>query len=141
MSFSTNIAFLVGNIGKDPQLKFTQGGTAVCTFSVATSHSYKKDNEWQEATTWHNIVVWGKLGEAIAKLTKGTKVHVEGRIQNRSYEDNNGNKKYVSEIVADKVIGLSGQGQSSAQPQNDEPPADYQTESTEAEDIADDIPF
>lgn len=104
MAASDNLAIITGTLGKDPELKYTQGGTAVTTFSVATNRKWKKNDEWQEETCWHNCVVWAELGEHVAQsLRKGNRVTVTGRISNRSYDDREGNKKYISEIVADSV--------------------------------------
>jgi single-strand DNA-binding protein len=105
-----NKAIIVGNLGQDPELRHTSGGTAVCNFSVATSRKYKaKDETWKEDTQWHKIIVWGKQGESCAEyLSKGRQVYVEGRIENRSWEDKEGNKRYTTEIVADNVKFLGG---------------------------------
>ena len=109
---SVNKAILVGNLGKDPELRYTPSGTAVCTFSLATSERFKnKQGEQQERTEWHNIVVWAGLAEICGKyLTKGKQVYIEGRIQNRSYDDRDGNKRYISEIVANEMQMLSRSG-------------------------------
>lgn len=100
---SVNKAFLLGRLGKDPELKFTPSGTAVCNFSIATSRKWKgKDDQKQEATTWHNVVAWGKQAETIKEYVgKGQEIHIIGRIDNRSYEDKEGNKKYISEVVVE----------------------------------------
>jgi len=110
---SVNKAILVGNLGKDPELKYTPSGTAVCTFSLATTERYKdKSGQTQDKTEWHNIVVWAGLAEICGKyLTKGKQVYIEGRIQNRSYDDRDGNKRYVSEIVASEMQMLSRAGE------------------------------
>lgn len=109
---SVNKAILVGNLGKDPELRYTPSGTAVCTFSLATTDRFKnKQGEQQERTEWHNIVVWAGLAEICGKyLTKGKQVYIEGRIQNRSYDDRDGNKRYISEIVANEMQMLSRTG-------------------------------
>jgi single-strand DNA-binding protein len=104
MAASDNLAIVTGTLGKDPELKYTGSGTAVTTFSLATNRKWKKNDEWQEETVWHNIVVWGELGEHVAQsLLKGNRATVTGRISNRSYDDREGNKKYISEIIADSV--------------------------------------
>lgn len=110
---SVNKAILVGNLGKDPELKYTPAGTAVCTFSLATTEKYKdKSGQMQDKTEWHNIVVWAGLAEICGKyLTKGKQVYIEGRIQNRSYDDRDGNKRYISEIVASEMQMLSRAGE------------------------------
>ena len=110
---SVNKAILVGNLGKDPELRYTPSGTAVCTFSLATTDRFKnKQGEQQDRTEWHNIVVWAGLAEICGKyLVKGKQVYIEGRIQNRSYDDRDGNKRYISEIVANEMQMLSRAGE------------------------------
>ncbi len=110
---SVNKAILVGNLGKDPELRYTPSGTAVCTFSLATTDRFKnKQGEQQERTEWHNIVVWAGLAEICGKyLTKGKQIYIEGRIQNRSYDDRDGNKRYITEIVANEMQMLSRAGE------------------------------
>ncbi len=117
MAEGVNKAILVGNLGRDPELSYTQNGVARCRFPLATSESYNNNaGERQERTEWHNIVVWGKLAETVAKfLQKGRQVFLEGRIQNRSYEDKDGIKRYISEINASRVTFLGGRGDSSYQ--------------------------
>lgn len=107
---SVNKVILVGNLGKDPELRYTPSGTAVCTFSLATSERFKnKQGEQQDRTEWHNIVVWAGLAEICGKyLSKGKQVYIEGRIQNRSYDDRDGNKRYITEIVANEMQMLGG---------------------------------
>ncbi len=109
---SVNKAILVGNLGKDPELRYTPSGTAVCTFSLATTERFKnKQGEQQDKTEWHNIVVWAGLAEICGKyLTKGKQIYVEGRIQNRSYDDRDGNKRYISEIVVNEMQMLGRAG-------------------------------
>ena len=112
MAEGVNKAILVGNLGKDPELSYTQSGVARCRFPLATSESYTNNaGERQERTEWHNIVVWGKLAETVSKfLQKGRQTYIEGRIQNRSYDDKEGIKRYISEINAIKVTFLGGRG-------------------------------
>ena len=119
---SVNKAILVGNLGKDPELRYTPSGTAVCTFSLATTDRFKnKQGEQQERTEWHNIVVWAGLAEICGKyLTKGKQIYIEGRIQNRSYDDRDGNKRYITEIVANEMqmLGRAGdQGSGGGRPE------------------------
>lgn len=111
MANGLNRATLVGNLGRDPELKFTQGGQAVLRLSLATSESFLgKDGQRQERTDWHNVVVWGKRAEALNKiLSKGRTIWVEGRIQTRSWEDQQGQKRYTTEINAIDV-GIVGSG-------------------------------
>lgn len=104
-----NLVTLIGHLGKDPELRFTQTGRAVCSFSMATNESYKSGDEWKQDKQWHNIVVWGKQAEYCGgNLLKGHKVFVHGKIQTRSYDDKNGNKRYITEIVAAKVEHFQG---------------------------------
>ncbi|ORJ57677.1 single-stranded DNA-binding protein [Geothermobacter hydrogeniphilus] len=107
---SVNKVILVGNLGKDPELRYTPTGTAVCNFSIATTERFKdRDGQQQTKTEWHNIVVWRQLAEICGKyLHKGKQVYIEGKIQTRSYEDRDGNKRYITEIVADEMRMLGG---------------------------------
>jgi single-strand DNA-binding protein len=100
-----NKAILVGNLGRDPELRYTQNGQAVVNFTLATSETWTdKSGERVERTEWHRIVVWGKTGEMCAQyLSKGRTVYVEGRIQTREWEDKDGNKRYTTEINAQTV--------------------------------------
>src|SRR6516225_10556671 len=113
---SVNKAIVLGHLGKDAETKFTPSGVAVTKFSVATSSRWKDNHEWKKQTDWHNIVLWRQ--ENLANyLTKGKQVYVEGRLQTRSFDDRDGVKRYVTEIVADGVILLGGQqGGSQDQP-------------------------
>ena len=111
MAKSLNKVMLIGNLGKDPELRFTSSGVPVATFTIATNESWKdQEGNVQERTEWHNIVAWRKLAEICGEwLKKGKKVYIEGRIQTRSYDDKNtGAKKYMTEIVADSMIMLDG---------------------------------
>jgi len=105
-----NKAILVGNLGKDPELRYTANGQAVATFSLATTEKFKnKGGEQQERTEWHNIVAWGPLAEICGKyLVKGKQIYCEGRIQSRSYDDRDGNKRYITEIVISDMQMLGG---------------------------------
>lgn len=111
---SVNKAMVLGNLGKDPEVKFTNSGQAVANFSIATSEQWtdKATGNKQEKTEWHRIVVWGKTAENCGQyLAKGRQVYVEGRIQTREYEKD-GQKRYTTEIVADRVVFLGGKGDS-----------------------------
>lgn len=96
---------LLGNLARDAELRFTQSGKAVATFTVAATNTYvdSTTNETKEQTAFINCVAWGKTGEAVGNCKKGERLFVNGRIQTRSYEDSNGQKKYVTEVVADFV--------------------------------------
>ena len=102
---SVNKVILVGNLGKDPELRYTPSGAAVATFSLATTERFKdREGNRQERTEWHNIVAWRQLAEICGKyLHKGKQVYIEGKIQTRSYDDRDGNKRYITEIVADQM--------------------------------------
>jgi single-strand DNA-binding protein len=111
MAKSLNKVMLIGNLGKDPETRYTASGVAVATFTIATNESWKdQEGNLQERTEWHNIVAWRKLAEICGEwLKKGKRVYIEGRIQTRSYDDKNtGAKKYMTEIVADNMIMLDG---------------------------------
>ena len=109
---SVNKVILVGNLGKDPEVRFTQTGSAVANFSIATTEQWNdREGKRKERTEWHNIVVWGKQGEACGQyLAKGRQVYVEGSIRTRSYDDKTGVKRYVTEIVAQRIQFLGGGG-------------------------------
>jgi single-strand DNA-binding protein len=111
MGSSVNKVILIGNLGKDPELSYSQQGTARTKFSMATSEKFKnRESEWQEETEWHNVVVFGKQAEAVSKyLTKGRSVYVEGKIRTRSWDDEKtGQKRYMTEVVAAFVLFLGG---------------------------------
>lgn len=110
-SRSLNKVMLIGNLGKDAETRFTPSGTAVTNFTVATSRRWKdqQSGEWKEETDWHDVVLW--RSENVSQyLLKGKQVFVEGRLQTRSWEDQNGNKRYRTEVVADNLILLRGGG-------------------------------
>ncbi|HVY46290.1 MAG TPA: single-stranded DNA-binding protein [Minicystis sp.] len=110
MAEGMNRVLLVGNLGADPELRFTQGGQAVLNIRLATTERYMdREKNWQERTDWHSVVVWGKRAEALAKiLRKGGQIAVEGGIRTSSYDDRDGNKRYKTEVHASNVILLSG---------------------------------
>ena len=108
-----NKAILIGNLGRDPEVRYTPDGTAVASFSIATSEEWKDRNtgEKRERTEWHRIVAWRRLGEICGEyLSKGRQVYIEGRIQTRDWEDKDGIKRYTTEIVADKMQMLGTRG-------------------------------
>jgi len=111
MADGLNRVILLGNLGADPELRMTNGGTAVLNLRMATSESYlDRNKQRQERTEWHRVVIWGKRAEALGKiLTKGDRILIEGSLRTSSYEDRDGNKKYTTEIVANNVV-LSGSG-------------------------------
>lgn len=106
-----NKVTLVGRLGSDPEVKYTQSGTPVATFSLATSETWKKDGNKQEKTEWHRIVAWERLGEVCGEyLTKGKLILIEGKLQTRSWEDKEGNKRQVTEVVARDMKMLESMG-------------------------------
>lgn len=112
MSEGLNRVMLLGNLGADPELRMTQGGQAVLGLRIATTESYlDKDRVRRERTDWHNVTVWGKRGEALAKiLRKGSSVLVEGSLRTSSYDGKDGSKRYKTEVVATQII-LAGGGE------------------------------
>lgn len=110
---SLNKVMLIGNLGKDPEVRYTASGTAVVGFSLATSEKYKsKSGEWEEKTEWHNITLWGRLAEIAGEyLAKGKTVYIEGRLQTRKWQDRDGKDRYTTEIVGEKMQMLSGKGE------------------------------
>ncbi len=107
---SINKVILIGNLGRDPELRYTQSGQAVCNFSLATTEKYKdKSGQLQESTEWHRIVAWGKTGELCSQyLAKGRSVYIEGRLQTREWENKEGQKQRTTEINANTVQFLGG---------------------------------
>jgi len=103
---------LIGNLGKDPEIRYTQAGTAVATFNVATTERFKgKDGQMQDQTEWHRVVAWSRLAEICGEyLHKGSKVYIEGRLQTRKWTDQNGNEKYTTEIIVREMKMLSPRG-------------------------------
>ena len=154
---SVNKAIIVGHLGQDPELKHTAGGASVVNFSVATSENWTdKQGQKQEKTEWHRIVVWGKQAEICERyLSKGRQVYLEGRIQTRSWEDDKGQKRYMTEINANVVKFLGGGSRDKTQEPAMETPASTTAQnksnggmleqsyniSTDSNFTADDIPF
>lgn len=105
---SLNKCMIIGNLGRDPEMRYTPSGQAVTQFSVATNRNFRDpQGEWQSETEWFRVVVWGDQGERVAEyLRKGHKVYVEGRIQTRQWEDQSGNKRYTTELIANRVTSL-----------------------------------
>jgi len=134
---TVNKVILVGRLGRDPELKYAPSGRAVANFSVATNESWKdKEGNKQERTDWHRIVAWGKLAEIIGEyVKKGSLVYIEGRLQTRDYEDSNGVKKYITEVVASEMTMLGSKGGGDMK---QSAPADYNGGDPGPED---DLPF
>lgn len=139
---SLNKVLLIGNLGKDPELRYTPDGLAILSFSIATTEYFNdKSGSKTERTTWHNITVFGKMGQSIANyLTKGKQVFIEGKIRNSSYDDKEGIKRYKTDIVASNIVLLGAKGSSGdndgAQRKNTE--NDYNPAGKQEDD---DIPF
>lgn len=142
MAGGVNKVILIGNLGADPELRYTSGNQAVTELRLATSRKWRdKNNEWQEDTQWHRVVVWGKQAEQCKEyLSKGRQVFVEGRLQTRQWEDRDGNKRYTTEVVAQAVQFLGGRGGGGGG--YDEPPPPSDREAPGMDDMPDDdIPF
>lgn len=143
-----NKVILVGNLGKDPEVRYMQNGDAAANFSIATSENWKDKNTGQinEKVEWHNIAAFGKLAEICGEyLRKGSQVYVEGRLQTRKWQDKSGNDRYTTEVVIDKggvmqMLGGMDKGGQSAKPQAPKQ-APQQAQNTPDPDFDDDIPF
>jgi len=125
MAGGVNKVILVGNLGADPDMRYTPSGAGVCEFRLATNETWTdKSGQKQERTEWHRVVVWGKRGEVCSKyLSKGRQVYVEGRLRTRSWEDKDGNKRYTTEIIANDVQFLGGrEGEGGRRGRDDMPP-------------------
>ncbi|MBC8053109.1 MAG: single-stranded DNA-binding protein [Sphingobacteriaceae bacterium] len=143
-----NKVILVGHLGKDPEVRHLEGGTTLVNFPLATSETYNKDGKKIEQTEWHNIVMWRGLADVAAKyLQKGKLVYIEGKIRSRNYEDKEGNKRYITEIIAENfnMLGRKNDSESSDQQQSNN-----QTQSASkpekqlvdfSDDSSDDLPF
>ncbi|HLC18796.1 MAG TPA: single-stranded DNA-binding protein [Thermodesulfobacteriota bacterium] len=134
-----NKVILVGNLGADPEIRYTPSGTAVANFSLATTETRtNKEGQKEQKTEWHKIVAFKRLAEICGEyLSKGRQVYIEGRIQTRNWEDKDGNKRYITEIIADtmQMLGSRDQAQREAPPQGKPP-----EEEAPAEDL-EDVPF
>ncbi len=116
MSRSLNKVMLIGNLGRDPELRYTADGTPVANFSIATSARWRNaEGEMQEQTEWHDVVAWRRLAEIVGEyLKKGSQVFVEGKLKTRSWEGKDGQKRYRTEVVVDNMMMLSGRGEPGA---------------------------
>lgn len=141
MTRSINKVMLIGNVGADPEINHTPGGVPVATFRLATTESWRdRDGLTQERTDWHSVVVWRWLADVTQKLVhKGTRVYVEGRLQNRQFEDRDGNKRYVTEVVADNMLVLDSRQHRDAHHEETPPAAAH--DDIAAAGPSDDIPF
>jgi single-strand DNA-binding protein len=139
-----NKVFLIGNLGRDPEVRSTQSGQPVASFSLATSRRWRdREGNRQEHTEWHNIVCWGKQAEIAGQyLTKGKQIFVEGRLQTRSWDDRNtGEKRYKTEVICDNFQMLGGRGDGAERGEVPAGGADRAPAPFEAEPDDDDIPF
>ena len=141
MARGVNKVILIGNLGNDPEIRYTAGGAAVANISLATAESWKdkETGEQQERTEWHRVVFFGKLAEIVGEyLRKGSQVYVEGRLQTRKWQDKEGKDRYTTEINADRVVLVGGRRDSEGGAREAEPvtPEDGQASVTD-----DDIPF
>lgn len=153
-----NKVMLIGNLGKDPEVRHLENGTAVASFSVATNENYRdKAGEWQTITEWHNVVAWRNLAERVERdLKKGNRVYVEGKITTRKWQDQNGQDRYTTEVVAQMLRlldrressgGTFGNFPSAAdepkavQSNMSNPDAGKQTQQADSPQVDDDLPF
>lgn len=148
MPKAVNKVIILGRLGKDPDLRYTGTGTPIARLRIATSDSYKdSDGNWTERTDWHSVVAWGKLGEVCNQyLVKGDQLYVEGKLQSRSFEDANGNTRWITEVRMDQMVMLASakngatQDPQSAQPAQPAQPA--QSDSSAPQQGPDgDLPF
>lgn len=124
MSRSVNKVILIGNLTKNPELRYTPQGTAVASFGLATNREWVVDGTKKEVVDFHNLVAWNKLAELCSQLlTKGSKIYIEGRLQTRDWQDDQGNKKYKTEVVIDEMIVLGNRRQNEGPVEEGEPSA------------------
>ena len=143
---SVNKVILVGNVGRDPEIRYTQSGTPVANFSLATTDRFKnRSGENEERTEWHRIVAWARLAEICGEyLHKGRQVYIEGRLQTRDWEDRDGNKRYTTEIVAQNMQMLGRRGdfvEGGGSPGGSAPDRDSVSDSPSGGGSDDEIPF
>jgi len=148
MARGVNKVILVGNLGQNPEIRYMPNGGAVATLSVATAETWKdkQTGERQEKTEWHRVVMFRKLAEIAGEyLKKGSQVYIEGKLQTRKWQDNNGNDRYTTEIIANEMqmLGSRGGGQGQGSPAfSKSPPAQNQGSDPAGDsDFEDDIPF
>ena len=136
-----NKVILIGNLGKDPEVRYLDSGVAVANFSLATTESYKnKEGERVSQTEWHNVVLWRGLAEVAEKwLKKGSSVYIEGKIRNRNWEDKEGNTRYTTEILGDNMTMLGKKDAGSSE--TSESTTTTTEESIPQEEKGDDLPF
>ncbi|MBI4318386.1 MAG: single-stranded DNA-binding protein [Chloroflexi bacterium] len=130
MSASLNKVMIIGNVGRDPEMRYTQNGTAVTSFSVAAGRRWTTpEGEQREETEWFNVVTWNKLAETANRyITKGSRVYIEGRLQTRSWEGQDGQKRYRTEVVAQTMIMLDSRPRATAASEEEISPDDIEPE-------------
>ena len=140
---SVNKVILVGNLGRDAELRYTAGGAAVATLNLATTEVWNdKQGQKQEKTEWHRVVLWGKQAESLKEyLVKGKKIYVEGRLQTRQWDDKDGNKRYTTEIKADRITLLGSGGGRSSMDRGESHPSGAPEDPPMEPITDDDIPF
>jgi len=141
---SVNKVILVGNLGRDAELRYTPSGAAVLNFSIATTETWKDKatNEKKEATEWHKVVLWGRVAESLNEyLVKGKQVYVEGRLQTRQWEDKEGQKRYTTEVRGDRVVLLGSAGARAGSTARSESPESTPSGAERPALTDDDIPF
>ena len=152
MAGSINKVILIGNLGKDPEVRHLESGVAVCNFSIATGETYKDKNSGEKVThtEWHNIVLWRGLAEVAEKyLKKGAKIYIEGKLRTRSWQDQEGNTKYTTEILGDNMtmLGKAGEANTVQSPTPQQAAAPKKEEKPLGEEFSkpdsgnDDLPF
>lgn len=141
MAFSLNKVMLIGNLGNDAETRFTTSNLSITSFSIATTNSYKgKDGNWVNETTWHNVVSFNLADFFKDALKKGKKFYVEGRIQKRDYTDKDGVKRYVTEIISEKLIPLEGRETGGMETAGEK--SGYTADDSESSsNVEDDLPF
>ena len=140
---SVNKVILVGNLGRDAEVRYTPSGAAVATLNLATTETWKdKDGQKKEDTQWHRVILWGKTAETLQDyLTKGKQIYVEGKLQTRKWKDKDGNDKYTTEVKGDRVVLLSGPVRSESPAERGEGAAHAEAPREPTELTDDDIPF
>jgi single-strand DNA-binding protein len=142
---SVNKVMLIGRLGNNPEIRYTNTGTAVANFNLATSENWNdKNGQRQERTEWHRVVVWGKLAELCEKyLSKGRQCFVEGRLQTRSWDDKDGNKRYTTEIVASTIqfLGTAAASTGAGASASEHSPEMTEGPALESSFTEDEIPF
>ena len=143
MARGINKVIVVGNLGQDPDTRYMPSGSAVTNITVATNESWKdkQTGEQKERTEWHKVAMFGRLAEVAAEyLRKGSQVYIEGKLRTRKWQDQSGNDRYTTEIIADEMQMLGGRGGGGAPMRNDGPPPSPPPQGS-TEDFDDDIPF